>query len=107
MTLGIRRDPAHPWAKFCPFRWPGTKSRRYIDDFFLRGEGEWENESERERDRAGERRRARYEAAKERRKEEKGRKDERGRRRKRTRAQPPIVAERSANVDKMCFAVRL
>lgn len=36
MTLGIRRDPAHLWAKFCPFRWPGTKSRRYIDDFFLR-----------------------------------------------------------------------
>lgn len=36
LTLGIRRDPAHLWAKFCPFRWPGTKSRRYIDDFFLR-----------------------------------------------------------------------
>lgn len=36
LTLGIRRDPAHPWVKFCPFRWPGTKSRRYIDDFFLR-----------------------------------------------------------------------
>lgn len=45
MTLGIRRDPAHPWAKFCPFRWPGTKSRRYIDDFFLRTrEGEREGE---------------------------------------------------------------
>lgn len=48
LTLGIRRDPAHPWAKFCPFRWPGTKSRRYIDDFFLRArEGEREGEGQR------------------------------------------------------------
>lgn len=77
MTLGIRRDPAHPWAKFCPFRWPGTKSRRYIDDFFLRARASGRMRA-RERKRQGRgKAKGALQAAKERRKEEKGRKDER------------------------------
>lgn len=75
MTLGIRRDPAHPWAKFCPFRWPGTKSRRYIDDFFLRARASGRTRA-REKETAGERRRARY---KPRRREERKKKDGRTR----------------------------
>lgn len=49
MTLGIRRDPAHSVGKVLSLPMArGTKSRRYIDDFFLRTRDRDDEEESRE-----------------------------------------------------------